>query len=135
MILLIFAMWMINFYILIRGFSFNSYSKIQPNFQWVRIRSILYPYAGDKLEMREALFNLLICLLHKHAGMSKNERDEQEWRRYCVGSRGRKYFQSPLQKFSFSQIAIFSIIRLIFLRVYGLIFLLLKPADSSLLTW
>lgn len=66
---------MINFYIFIRGFSFNSYSKIHPNYQGVRIWSILYPYAEDKLEIREALFNLLICLLHKYAGMSKNEED------------------------------------------------------------
>lgn len=56
-------MWMINFCILIRSFSFNSNSKIHP------IR------AGDRLEIREALFNLLICLLHKYAGMSNNEED------------------------------------------------------------
>lgn len=66
---------MTNFYILIRGFSFNSYSNIYPNSQWIGIWSILYPYAGAKLEIREALFDLLIYLLHKYAGTSKNEED------------------------------------------------------------
>lgn len=60
---LIFAMWMINFCILVRGFSFNSYSKIQPI------------HAGGRVEIRKVLFNLLICLLHKYAEMSKNEED------------------------------------------------------------
>lgn len=54
---------MINFCILIRSFAFNSYSKSHPI------------HAGDRLEIRKVLFNLLICLLHKYAGMSKNEED------------------------------------------------------------